>query len=163
MYYEEKLVGACIFARPFSTSLQKMICGDEESENVLELTRLYVDDCMPKNTESWFISRCLKQLNENIIVSFADTAMNHTGIIYQALNFIYTGLTDPKKNFKLKNVDKHALTLASKYTAQEMRDLYGEDFYYENRSRKHRYIYIKGKRKKELMKKFKLFSLPYPK
>jgi hypothetical protein len=52
-----------------------------------------------------------------------------------------------------------------KNRAQAMRDKYGDDFYLEPRSRKHRYVMIKGSRgfvaraKKAL--KYKI--LPYPK
>ncbi len=44
-----------------------------------------------------------------IIVSYADTSQNHHGYIYQATNWIYTGLT--KKNtdkFDINNPNKHS-------------------------------------------------------
>ena len=167
LFQDGALVGVCIFARPFSSQLQKMICGEEESQNVIELTRLCVHDDQPKNTESWFVAQCLNSgiINEDIIVSFADESVGHNGTIYQALNFMYTGLTNKKKNFKIVGQNKHALTIASKYTADELRTKYGSDFVYENRPQKHRYVYLNAhkRRMRYLLKQLKLKQLPYPK
>ncbi len=88
------LVGIITFGMPPSSTLAKSICGEEYKEYVLELNRLVVNDGLPKNTLSFFVSNSIKKLpKNNIIVSFADANMNHNGYIYQATNFIYTGLT----------------------------------------------------------------------
>lgn len=64
---------------------------------VLELNRLWVDDRLPRNTESWFVARSLRLLPPRIIVSYADLAQGHSGYVYRALNFDYAGWTDMER------------------------------------------------------------------
>lgn len=63
-------------------------------ENVIELNRLWCHDSLPKNTESWFISRVLAALPPKIVLSYADTSKGHLGYVYRAANFYYAGWTD---------------------------------------------------------------------
>lgn len=93
LYRDNILVGVCTYGTPASRHLQKSACPSEPS-NVIELNRLWVDDSMPHNSESWFVSRTLKQLPPKIVVSYADTREKHYGYIYRALNFHYAGWTD---------------------------------------------------------------------
>jgi hypothetical protein len=86
------LVGVITFGMPPSSTLSASICGKDYKDYVLELNRLVVNEGLPKNTLSFFVSNAIKMLPSNkIIVSFADANMNHNGYIYQATNFIYTG------------------------------------------------------------------------
>ena len=93
LYDGDDLEGICIFGTPASRHLQ-VGCCPEDPNIVIELKRLWVDDRCPRNTESWFVSRCLKQMPPRIVVSYADTSHGHTGIVYRALNFNYAGWTD---------------------------------------------------------------------
>lgn len=94
LYIDNILVGVCTFGMPPSSNLAGSICGSDYEVNVLELNRLVVNDGLPKNSLSYFVSNAIKKLPSNrIIVSFADANMNHSGYIYQATNFIYTGLS----------------------------------------------------------------------
>lgn len=90
---ERVLVGACTFGVPPSRHLQKSVCPSCP-DLVIELNRLWVDDKMQRNTESWFVSRALSKMPPRIVVSYADTAQGHTGYIYRALNFCYAGMMD---------------------------------------------------------------------
>jgi hypothetical protein len=89
-----QLVAVCTFGEPASNTLCKGICGEEHSPNVYELNRLCRVDELEEPLSA-FVSACLRRLRaENwIIVSYADTGMNHNGYIYQACNFLYTGQT----------------------------------------------------------------------
>ena len=87
------LVGVVTFGTPASRHLQKSACPTEPAK-VMELNRLWVDDIMPRNTESWFVSRALHMLPPAIVVSYADPVHGHVGYIYRALNFHYSGWTD---------------------------------------------------------------------
>ena len=88
------LVGVITFGMPPSSTLSESICGKEYKNYVLELNRLVVNDGLPKNTLSFFVSKSIKKLpNNKIIVSFADANMQHNGYIYQATNFVYTGVS----------------------------------------------------------------------
>lgn len=88
-----KLVGVVIFGTPPSRHLQVSACPSDPAL-VLELNRLWVDDSEGKNAESWFVSRALSALPPRIVVSYADTAHQHAGYVYRALNFDYAGWTD---------------------------------------------------------------------
>lgn len=150
------LVGVCTFHTPYSPGLKTMVCGPEYKHEVIELNRLAVKNELPKNTESWFVAKCLNSgvIKKHIIVSFADTAQGHIGTVYKALNFIYTGLTAKKKNFSVGD-NRHPATLGKK-SAAELR-LAG-NFKYEDRSQKHRYVLFVGDRrtKKKLERAFRL-------
>ena len=93
----------------------------------------------------------MKLSGKELLVSFADTEQKHLGIVYQATNWIYTGLSAKRTDWTVKGIDKHGHTWADKYTAAEMRELFGDRFYLKPRSRKHRYVFInaKGNRKKD--------------
>lgn len=94
LYVDNILSGVCTFGMPPSSTLAKSICGEDFKDYVLELNRLVVRDGLNKNALSIFVSNSMKQLpNNKIIVSFADANMNHNGYIYQATNFIYTGVS----------------------------------------------------------------------
>jgi hypothetical protein len=85
-----------------------------------------------------------------IIVSYADTGAGHTGYIYQATNFIYTGKTKERTD-KYTEGNKH-----SRHYTNEFNHLR------KVRTSKHRYVYFTGKKKKYL-KFLKYPVLPYPK
>ena len=162
-----KMIGVITYGKPASPPLCKGICGIEESKSVMELTRLYIDDCTPKNTESWFIGQTIKRVKEEIIVSFADTSAHHLGTIYQATNFIYTGLSDKHVLWEYIGMGNvHARHWAKEYGGVNAAKLaLGDDLIRKERPRKHRYIYFNGskKRKKELKEKLKYIIQPYPK
>ena len=90
-----------------------------------------------------------------IIVSYSDTAMHHSGYIYQACNFIYTGKTKER-------TDKY--TENGKHARHYDNDKQGE--YRVVRSAKHRYIYFCTSNKalkKEWKENLRYPILPYPK
>lgn len=162
-----KLMGVVVYGVSCSSTLLKGICGEEEMHNVYELNRLWVDDEVPKNGESFLIGSTIKQLDKEIIVSFADTSQNHVGTIYQATNFLYCGLSAKFKDPKVKGFENmHHATYAHGMTMKQVIEKYGaENVYYVERPRKHRYIYFNcnKRRKKELLSKLRYKVIPYPK
>jgi len=170
LFNDNDLVGVIVFGKPSSYTLCNGIAGKEESKNVIEFSRLWVSDDMPKNTESWFVSRAIRQCPFEIIVSFADTEQGHIGYIYQATNWLYCGESKKQKYFRLKDNSNNGG--GTEYRRRERMprarivEKYGEEYveeYYS--SLKHRYIYFNArrKRKKELLSKLKYDILPYPK
>ena len=145
------LLGVLTIGKPASHSLCVGICGEQHSKKVYELNRLVVIDGLPKNTLSYFVSKSLKHLkNEDlIIVSYADTGMGHTGYIYQATNFIYTGMTKGRTD-KYTIGNKHSRHYTSEN--QHLRKV---------RTPKHRYVYFT--KNKKLVDELKYPILPYPK
>ncbi|MGZ4621493.1 MAG: Mom family adenine methylcarbamoylation protein [Blastococcus sp.] len=96
LYVHGKLLGVVTYGVPASRHLQKSACPSAP-DKVLELNRLWLDDSLPANSESWFVSRTLKMLPPRIVVSYADPLFGHFGYIYRALNFRYAGWTDMER------------------------------------------------------------------
>ena len=150
-FYKDKLIGVLTFGKPPSNSLCKGIAGEEFSNKVYELNRLYTIDESPKNTESKFISYALKQLKRKnlILISYADEAMNHSGYIYQATNWLYSGLSANRTDVYVGK-NGHSRTYSDDQRNFIIRSL---------RSRKHRYIYLCGDKR---FKKKALEAIKYP-
>ena len=161
------VLGVVVYGVSCSSTLLKGICGEEEKSNVYELTRLWIKDGAPKNSESYLIGNTINKLDKNIIVSFSEINQGHKGTVYQACNFIYCGLSAKFKDPKVKGLEhQHHATYANRMNMQQVKDKYGEqNVYYIDRPRKHRYIYFNGnkKKKKDLLNKLKYKILPYPK
>jgi len=162
-----RVVGVVTYGVSPSSTLLKGICGPEEAHNVYELNRLWVEDFVPKNGESYLVAGSMKELDREIIVSFADTSQGHVGYIYQASNFIYTGLSAKFKDPKVKGREnQHHATYANGLTNQQVIDKFGADnVYFVERPRKHRYIFFNCSktRRKELLKKLRYKVIEYPK
>ena len=163
LFLGEELKGVVVYGTPSSSSLRAGIAGIENANNVIELTRLWINDDVPKNGESFLIGNTLSLVDKEIIVSYADTAEGHTGAIYRATNWLYTGLSAKRTNWTIEGESKHCQTIADKYTAKEVREKYGDRFSLVQRSRKHRYVYLNagGKRKKELLSMLKYKPIQY--
>lgn len=158
------LQGICTFGSPPSPSLCIGIAGVEYKDRILELNRLVITDNHNKNLLSFFVSKCLSSLPTNtIVVSYADTSQGHTGYIYQACNFFYTGLSAYRTEWQLKGENKHSKSIVEKYTLQERRQ--DERFITTPRAQKHRYLFFVGNKrdKKLFMCALKYPILPYPK
>lgn len=96
LYVHGVLMGVVTFGVPASRHLQMSACPTRP-DAVLELNRLWLDDALPKNTGSWFVSRALRWLPPRIVVSYADPLYGHFGYVYRALNFHYAGWTDMER------------------------------------------------------------------
>lgn len=163
----DDLYGVITYGVSCSSTLLKGICGEDEMHNVYELNRLWVDDSVPKNGESFLIANSIKRLDKEIIVSFADTNQNHIGYVYQATNFYYCGMSARFSDPKVKGFENmHHATYAHGMTKAQIIEKYGaENVYYVERPRKHRYIYFNcdKRRKKELLQKLRYMIMEYPK
>ena len=169
LFYLGKLVGVCAFASPSSENVRSSIFGVEHKNSVTELHRLVLLDEVPKNAESFFIVRALKELKKQrpyykAIVSFADPTQNHLGIIYQATNALYCGRSAPATFFLDENGRlRHPRQNGRNITVAEAK-LKG--WIPTKRLGKHRYVYLLAENKTErkfLESLFKLPILPYPK
>ena len=59
---------------------------------------------LDKNCLSYFVSQCLKLLPQPMaVISYADPNVYHTGYIYQATNWYYTGTSTPKKRYHFED------------------------------------------------------------
>lgn len=148
-----EMIGVVTYGIPASHTLCIGIAGEKNRGNVLELNRLVIaPERTEKNLASFLVSRSLKMLpNGTFVVSYADTAWSHIGYIYQATNFLYTGLTKAR-------TDKYSESGHSRhYKDDEDRRQY--------RSAKHRYIYLVGDKRtrKRMMQELRYTICEYPK
>jgi len=151
--FEGSHLNGCItFGSPASPFVAKSVGGKDFKQDVLELNRLVFYE-NKKNQASMLISYALKNLpRPKIIVSYADAAQNHLGIVYQASNFYFTGTTKERTDIfagENKHPRHHLGVLGNRI----------------KRSSKHRYIKIVGSKtdKKIILKKGNFQILSFPK
>lgn len=150
LFIDGNLKGVITYGQPPSPPLCKGVAGEENRHRVIELNRLVLE-INEKNAASFLVGRSLKMLPKNLfVVSFADTAWGHHGYVYQATNFLYTGLSAKRTDVKMTN---GAHPRHQKHADRSQR---------QKRSQKHRYIYLTGDKTKQL-KELKYPTLPYPK
>ena len=171
LFIADKLEGIVSYGTPPSSTLRRGLAGDKYIGDVLELNRLVLQ-CNNKNDSSWLIANSLKALPRNkIVVSYADTSQDHVGYVYQATNFIYTGLSAKRTDWKVRGKEHlHSQSIVDEFRGQPnrsklMREKYGDNFYSIDRPRKHRYIFIVGSKtyRKEVLKNLKYKIKNYPK
>tara|TARA_Y100001973_G_C5204906_1_gene340748 strand:+ start:3970 stop:4644 length:675 start_codon:yes stop_codon:yes gene_type:complete len=169
LFMNKLLVGVCIFG-PGAPSIPITLFGKVGKHKIKELTRLVVNDNLPKNSLSYFVSQSIKLLPKPMtLISFADSAMGHHGYIYQATNWIYCG--EGGKNIVIKTKDgkdMHSLTFEDimkkeNITRKQMIDKYNLEII--KAKPKYRYLYFIGNKKQisKMKNDLLLKSLPFPK
>lgn len=149
LFVSGQLIGCVTYGVPASPPLCKGLAGEENRNNILELNRLVMlPQYNGKNYTSYLVSHSLKMLpNGTFVVSYADTGWGHIGYIYQACNFLYTGISAHRTDV-FQPTGKH-----NRHTEQS-------DFSVrQTRNPKHRYIYLVGDKR---TKKRMLSELNYP-
>tara|TARA_B100000902_G_scaffold226432_1_gene214982 strand:- start:149 stop:802 length:654 start_codon:yes stop_codon:yes gene_type:complete len=153
-----KILGVCTFGHPPNYNYNNGRCLFDNFEvKTLELNRLVTND-LPKNYLSFFIGQCFKLLPKPMaLVSYADPNVNHTGYIYQATNWIYTGVSTPKKRYHFED--------GTSFDIRRGIHTKGKIVKIEDMKPTFRYIYLLGnkKEKKNMKKNLKVSSYPYPK
>lgn len=142
------LIGILTYGIPVSSTLRNLW---NNNYKLMELNRLVVNDNLPKNTLSFFVSASLKMLPKPLVIaSYADTSRNHHGYIYQATNWIYTGLSAEFKDYHVKGLEHlHHTTISDMSRGQEnrvewLKNKFGDKLIIVDRPRKHRYFYFLG-------------------
>jgi hypothetical protein len=152
LFENNELVGIISYGSPASPPLCRGIAGDKNKALVIELNRLVLK-YNRKNQASLLIGASFKLLPKpRIIVSYADKAQDHLGVVYQATNFMFTGTSKPRTDMASKE-GKHP----RHHLGDRSKRVY--------RSAKHRYVYILGNKrdKKRLMNDLKYKVMDYPK
>jgi len=167
LFRDGELVGVITYGKPASPSLCKGIAGEKYSSTVLELNRLVLRD-NKKNEASQLIAGSLKLLpTPTIVASYADTDQDHLGVVYQATNWIYSGITVARTEWAVEGLEHmHTKALTNQFESLEaIKEHYGDRFYYRDRSQKHRYLMFLGNRteKKAMLAALKYPILDYPK
>lgn len=156
VWENEEFIGAVIFGLGANNNLGKPY--GLPSLECCELVRVALKEHQSPVTQ--IVSRSINLLKNHcvglkLIISYADTAQNHLGVIYQAGNWIYVGRMKQPTEYILKGKRMHGRTLSSmggvkKYP--EARAVKG--------SSKHKYLYPLDKKTR---KQISRLSLPYPK
>lgn len=89
-------VGVCVFALPPRETHKRYGC------TTWELARLWIEDGIPANAETFFIAASIKYIRKNrpdvgALVSYADPSVGHSGTIYRASNWKPDGRTDGER------------------------------------------------------------------
>lgn len=170
LFDKNYLVGVLMFATPCSEAVRESVFGKEYKDWVIELHRLHCLDGTPKNTESYFISKCLKNLKKDLprikaVISFSDTTQGHQGIVYQATHFYYCGKTTQATFYIDQNGRlRHPHQCGENITLEKAK---AKGWKPVKRLSKNRYLYILGSSKTETKKliklcKYKLVKDKYP-
>jgi hypothetical protein len=169
-YYKDELCTAIIYGDPVGINVKSFL---QTESKPLELVRLFSKDGLPKNTESYCLSKSFKYLKEKYsqfkyLISYADPNHGHCGYIYQATNWKYIGLSSkdghPTIHIDGKNV--HPRSLYSKHGTSSivvLKEIYGNRLETIEKLQKHVYLMCLGNHRecKEWYSKFTF--LPYPK
>lgn len=92
IYCNDKLLGVAVYGYAMNPQAWDGVTSIENTK-CIELNRLWVDDILGSNVETWFLAktfRLLRQEGYRLIQSFADGRLG-VGTIYQAANFSYYG------------------------------------------------------------------------
>lgn len=89
----DDLLGVVVFALPPRETSKRY--GGE----TWELARLWLDDGVPQNGETYLIGRAVRYVKQHhpaikMLVSYADPSVGHSGTVYRAANWRADGRTD---------------------------------------------------------------------
>lgn len=137
LFEDDNIVGCITYGKPASNNLCVGLAGEENSKYVYELNRLVITTDTP-NSASFLIGRSLRLLPKPLyIVSYADDGWGHKGYVYQATNWLYTGMTRPRTD--IYSESGHSRHHSGDVTRRQ------------KRSGKHRYVFCVGDKKKMAM------------
>lgn len=161
--------GVCTYGPPARHLNNGYGCFNNElCIDTFELNRLCVNDGLPKNVLSFFVSQTLKQMQApSCIVSYADSNNNHHGYIYQATNWLYTGQSQSGPIYFNTRTNKvvHSRTISSMFGHAIQSELPDYITFTQEEGGKHRYfMFIGNKKQINIMKRaFKYDIIQYPK
>lgn len=174
MYVDKVLAGVCTYGTGASPNMLN-ICGKDNSDKVWELNRLFIHEWAGHNSESWFVAQSFRWIEQTVprikvLISYADSAENHTGYIYQATNWLYTGLslkTGNSSKITIDGQERHSKSFYSELGTQSriaIRQKYPHAVFQDYQP-KHRYVMLLGNKreKRALREALKWPVLPYPK
>lgn len=160
LYADGVLRGVCCYGQP-SAPIQKHSFKNRDFR-LYELTRLVVDAGV-KNGASFLIANSLKMLTQKpcAVISYADSAHGHCGIVYQATNWLYTGAVVAHDSlYQVGNEILHPMTIRDRYGVTEPAKWAKDNGHQQVKPKeKHRYFYLIGSK---AQKAAMLQCLAYP-
>jgi len=142
-----KLLGAMVFGvGPFYG--YKLVNG-ASPDDVVTLTRLWMSDELPRNSESKVLGLALQSLRKDtslkFVIAYSDPTFGHLGTIYQATNWLYSGLSSATPLYDIGDgMLHHSRSLAHELGSHSIRYLtsQGVNARIVPQQAKHRYIYF---------------------
>src|SRR5918996_4224149 len=136
-------------------------------DHCLTLSRLWLSDELPSNSESRFIGVVLRSLRKHtdlkFLVSYADPAQGHLGTIYQATGWVYTGVSEAMPLYDIGDGKaRHSRSLSHAYGTHSLEHFsrHGVPVKLVPQQGKHRYLYFLDPIWRQRLKGP---GLPYPK
>ena len=140
---------------------------DAQGHQVLCLSRLWLSDKLPHNSESRFIGVVLRSLKKysglKFLVSYADPTQGHLGTIYQATGWLYTGLSQATPLYDVGDGKaRHSRSLSHAFGTHSLEHFscHGIQVKLVPQQAKHRYVYFLDPAWREMLR---VPALPYPK
>ena len=161
----KRLMGAVTLGvGPFN--VHRLVAGSTR-DDCLVLSRLWLADDLPKNSESRVLAVILRSLGRDtsvkFVVTYADPSAGHLGIVYMAGNWTYTGISEPSVLYDLGDgVGRHSRTFGHALGTRSLRYLrrHGTRVSPIQQPGKHRYLYFLDKAWSD---KLNVPVRPYPK
>ena len=128
-FIDNKLVGCAQWGRPINKYLQINLVKGTGWNDFLELNRLVLIDNTPRNTESRFISICIKLIKKNAphvkwVISFADATQCGDGTIYRASGFQLIQINKSEQLYILPNGEKlHLMSLQGGHYSKRRKEM----------------------------------------
>jgi hypothetical protein len=135
--------------------------------DLLVLSRLWLSDELPSNSESFVIGQVLQAIRRHtdvkFAVTYADPSKGHVGTIYQASNWLYTGRSQSMPVYDLGDgIHHHSRTLSHVYGTHSLAYFRAKGINIRtiSQSSKHRYVYFLNP---SWRNRLAVPILPYPK
>lgn len=146
------LVGVAVFGKSSGTDAKTKLFDDVESNNIIEMQRLWISDALGANAESKTLSLIIDKIKKNypnikILWTYAGGCKDDCGIVYQSSGFMFLGSEDCFDFYLTKRGEYKNLISAKRFgkakkglTDQQI----GEDLYGEGQivyAKRHYYFY----------------------
>ena len=136
-------------------------------DDCLTLTRLWLSDELPRNSESRVLGIVLRALQRHtsakFLLTYADPAQGHAGTIYQATNWLYIGLSQAMPLYDLGDGRlQQSRSLAHAFGTHSVRYFkrHGVEIAVIPQAPKHRYVHFLDP---SWRARLHILALPYPK
>lgn len=147
VYWKKNLVGAAVFTPGPRNGY--LLLSAAKPQDVATLARFYLQDSLPKNSESRVLGIILRLLRKmkswKFLLSYADPAFGHIGTIYKASGWLYLGKTEANGYIALdKNRLVHPRTVYRWFGTNSVKELqeFGISAKHSYCPGKHRYGYF---------------------
>ncbi len=165
VFCEKRLLGALTLGA--GPAKAYALVEGAKPQDCLALTRLWLSDALPKNSESRVLGVVLRALRTStsvkFLISYADPAQGHLGYIYQATNWLYTGLSQGTPLYDIGDGKHyHSRTLSQIYGTHSVQYLQRQGIPVRliPQQGKHRYVHFLDRSCRD---RLRVTVLPYPK